>query len=98
MRPALGTLTGGAGFELVDQRLDLAAVSGDIGIEVRPVSHDHAHPLDLDVGDAQALARIPNLPLDVDRLAVGLVELAIDNGHAGGALRDAGDRQRLAAI
>ena len=51
-----------------------------------------------DVGDAQALARVADLPLDIDRLAAGLVELAVDNGDAAGPLRDAGDDKRLAAI
>src|SRR6478672_2143153 len=88
----------GPRLELVDQRLDLAAVTGDVGIEVRAVRHDHAHTLDLHVGDAQALPRVADLPLDVDRLAVALAELAVDNGHAVGTLRDAHDGERLAAV
>src|SRR4051794_17414702 len=87
----------GAPFELADKGVDLAAVVLDVGIEVRAASHDHTHALDLHVGDAQALARIADLPLDGDRLAVGLVELAGDDRGAV-AVRDAGDGERLAAV
>src|SRR5690348_8036063 len=40
----------GAGLQLVDQRLDLAAVILDVGIEVGTSSHDHADALDLHIG------------------------------------------------
>src|SRR3954451_17167728 len=45
-----------ARLQLADQRLDLAAVVLDERIEIRAAGHDHADALDLDVGDAQALA------------------------------------------
>src|SRR3954471_9784874 len=90
--------TAGALFELVDQRLDLAAVAGDVGIEVRTAGHHHAHALDLHVGDAQALARIADLPLDGHRLAVALVELAGDHRDVVGPVGDAGNGQGLTAV
>ena len=90
--------SGRAGFQLLDQRLDLAAVVLDVGIEIGTSSHDHADALDLDVGDARALAGIAHLPLDGDRLAVGLVELAVDHRDAVGPGGDPADDERLAAI
>ena len=75
---------GGPGLQLVDQRLDRAAVALDVGIEIGTSSHDHADALDFHVGDAQALGRIADFPLELDRLAVGLVELAVDDEEAVG--------------
>ena len=88
----------GTGFQLVDQRFDLAAVIADVGNEIRPPGHGHADALGLDVDDARALAFIAHLPLDGDRIAVALVELAVDDGHAVSPGIDAAHRQRLAAV
>src|SRR6185437_13182134 len=72
----------GPAFQLVDQRLDLAAVVLDVGIEIRSSSHNHAHALDLDVDDARALPLVAHFPGDRDRLAIALVELALDERTA----------------
>src|SRR5437763_7976747 len=86
-----GGSAAGAGFQLLDQRLDLAAMTLDVGIEVRTAGHHHADALDLDVGDARALGALADLPLDGDRLAVGLVELAVDHRGAVGPGGDAAE-------
>ena len=85
-RQQLTVRAGGAslrtGFQFVDQRFDLAAVIADVGNEIRPPGHGHADALGPDVDDARALAFIAHLPLDGDRIAAVLGELAVDDGHA----------------
>ena len=46
----------GAGFQLVDQRFDLAAMIANEGIVFRPPGQDHADAAHLDVDNARALA------------------------------------------
>ena len=82
----------------VDQRLHLAAVLLNVGIEVGTSSHDHADALDLDVGDAQPGRDLADLPLELDRLAAGLVEPAVDDGDAVGPIHRLADLQGLAAV
>src|SRR6266545_1257964 len=88
----------GPGFELVDQRLHLAAVLLDVGIEIRTSSHDHADTFDLDVGDAQPRRELADLPFELDGLAIGLVEPAIDDPDAVGPGHRLADGKRLAGI
>src|SRR5882762_4470726 len=57
--------TGSPGLQLVDQRLNLAAVVLYVGIEIRTSSHDHADALDLHIGDAQALGALADLPFEL---------------------------------
>src|SRR5882757_3506771 len=89
---------GGPGLQLGDQRLDHAAMTLDVGIEVGTSSHDHADALDFHVGDAQAPAGIADFPLQLDRLAADLAQLAIDDEQAVGPGRHLADSERLAGI
>src|ERR1700731_2846306 len=88
----------GSGLQLVDQRFDLAAVIPNVGNEFRPPGHDHADALGPDVDNARALAFIAHLPLDGDRIAVALVELAVNDGHTISPGIDAAPPHRLAAV
>src|SRR6185437_9756716 len=76
----------------------LAVMILDIGVEVRPSSHDHADAFDLHVDNARAMPCIAYLPLDRDRLAVALIELAVVDGDPVAPLRDPAHSQRLPAI
>src|SRR5439155_9348351 len=95
---ALSSLPFGAVFQLLDQRLDFASVVLNVGREAGSSSDDHADALDFDVGDARAGAAIAHLPLDLGRLAVGLVEPAVDHRDPVGAGGNLAEREGLAAI
>src|SRR5262245_5612517 len=82
---ALSLSAFGARFQLLDQRLDLASVVLNVGREVGPSSDDHADTFDFDVGDAGSPAHVPYLPFYLDRLAVALVEPAVDHACPVGA-------------
>jgi len=90
--------TGSPGLQLVDQRLNLAAVVLYVGIEIRTSSHDHADALDLDVGDTQPRRELADLPVELDGLAVGLIEAAVDDEDAVGPGRRLADGKRLLII
>src|SRR5277367_1502145 len=83
-----GPLALGARFQFLDQRVNLASAVLNVGREIGSSSDDHADALDLDVGDARALAGVAHVPFDLDGLAVALVEAAVDHGDAVGAGRD----------
>src|SRR5688572_23333006 len=87
-------LAAGPAFQLLEQGVDFPAMVLDVGIEIRTSSHDHADALDLHIGDAVAT----DLPFELDRLAGGLVQLAVDDRRAVGALLYLAHRQRLAGI
>jgi len=73
------SLASGADFQFLDQRLDRATSVQNVGIELRTFGQEHADAGDFDVGDAGALAIVAHFPLDLDRLAAGLAEEAVDD-------------------
>src|SRR5882672_1018727 len=79
-----GLSAGGAGFQFLDQWLDGATIILNVGIEIRTSSHEQADTLDFNVGDAQPLPPVAQLPFEPDRLAGGLVEAAVDYANAVG--------------
>src|SRR5262249_51507385 len=88
----------GAGFQLGDQRFDLAAVTANVGIVFRAPGHEHADALGLDVHDTQALAIAAHLPLNRDRLAAALVEFSVAERYAASPRGDTAHGHRLAGI
>ncbi len=84
---------GGARFQFQDQRLDRATIFRNVGIELRALCQGRADTCNSDVGDTGALAIVAHFPLELDRLAAGVAEQAVDDPYAVGLRDDLGDGQ-----
>ena len=56
MRAVRKIESAGAGFQLADQRLDLATVAADVGVVLRPPGQGHADALDLPLNFTNIIA------------------------------------------